>query len=72
VLCKRRAAGIIVIVEESWFVVTPLWVKWQDETPHPKVGDLGSSGTPECLAFNNRDQNTSHWRVLGVIGKVLK
>jgi hypothetical protein len=53
-------------------VATPLWVKWEDETPTPKVGDLESSGTPECLEFDNRDQNTSHWGVLGVIGKVLK
>jgi len=37
-----------------------------------KVGDLESSGTPECLEFNSKAQNTSHWGVLGVIGKVLK
>jgi hypothetical protein len=38
----------------------------------PKDGDLESSGTPECLGFNNKAQNTLHWGVLGVIGKVLK
>jgi hypothetical protein len=38
----------------------------------PKVGDLESSGTPECLEFDNKAQNTLHWGVLGVIGKVLK
>jgi hypothetical protein len=38
----------------------------------PKVGDLESSGTPECSEFDSRGQNTSHWGVLGVIGKVLK
>jgi len=37
-----------------------------------KVGDLESSGTPECLELNNKAQNTLHWGVLGVIGKVLK
>jgi len=42
-------------------VATLLWVKWEDETPTPKVGDLESSGTPECLEFNNRGQNTLHW-----------
>jgi hypothetical protein len=47
-------------------------VKWEDETPTPKVGDLESSGTPECLEFDSRGQNTSHWGVIGVIGKVLK
>jgi len=53
-------------------VATPLWVKWEDETPTPKVGDLESSGTPECLEFDSKGQNTSHWSVHGVIGKVLK
>ncbi len=47
-------------------------MKWEDETPTPKVGDLESSGTPECLEFDSRGQNTSHWGVIGVIGKVLK
>jgi len=26
----------------------------------PKVGDLESFGTPECLEFDNKAQNTSH------------
>jgi len=38
----------------------------------PKVGDLESSGTPECLEFDKKAQNTSHWGVFGVIEKVLK
>jgi hypothetical protein len=38
----------------------------------PKVGNLESSGTPECLEFDIKAQNTSHWGVLGVIEKVLK
>jgi len=37
-----------------------------------KVGGWESSGTPECLELDNKGQNTSHWRVLGVIGKVSK
>jgi len=36
------------------------------------VGGLKSFGTPECLELNNKAQNTSHWGVFGVIGKVLK
>jgi hypothetical protein len=28
--------------------------------------------TPECLELDSKAQNTSHWSVLGVIGKVLK
>jgi hypothetical protein len=27
-------------------VPTPLWVKWENETPTPKVGDLESLGLP--------------------------
>ncbi len=38
----------------------------------PKVGNLESSGTPECSELDSKAQNTSHWSVLGVIGKVLK
>jgi hypothetical protein len=26
----------------------------------PKVGDLESSGTPECLEFDSKAQNYSH------------
>jgi len=37
-----------------------------------KVGGLGSSGTPDCLELDSKAQNTLHWGVLGVIGKVLK
>ncbi len=37
-----------------------------------KVGDLESTGTPECLEFDSKAQNTSHSDVLGVIEKVLK
>jgi len=53
-------------------VATPLWPSVGVKPNTPKVGDLESPGTPECLEFNNRGQNTSHWGVLGVIGKVLK
>jgi hypothetical protein len=60
------------IGSQKWDVATPLWVKCEDETHTPKVGDLESSGTPECLEFDSRGQNTSHWGVLGVIEKVLK
>jgi hypothetical protein len=37
-----------------------------------KVGNLESSGTLECSELDSKDKNTSHWTVLGVIGKVLK
>jgi len=37
-----------------------------------KVGGFESSRTPECLELDRNAQNTSHWGVLSVIGKVLK
>jgi hypothetical protein len=37
-----------------------------------KSRELESSGTPECLELDSKGQKTSHWDVLGVLGKVLK
>jgi hypothetical protein len=54
------------------FVATPLLPSVGVKPNTPKVGDLESSGTPECLGFDRKAQNTSHWGVLGVIGKLLK
>jgi hypothetical protein len=50
----------------------PTLAKCEDETHTPKVGDLESSETPECLEFDRKGQNTSPCGVLGVIRKVLK
>jgi hypothetical protein len=56
----------------NFTVATPLWPSVGVKPNTSKVGDLESSGTPECLEFDSKAQNTSHWGVLGVIGKVLK
>jgi hypothetical protein len=53
-------------------VATPLWPSVGVKPNTPKVGDLESSGTPECLEFDRKAQNYSHWGFRGVIGKVLK
>jgi hypothetical protein len=53
-------------------VATPLWPSVGVKPNTPKVGDLESSGTPECLKFDSKAQNSSHWGVLGFIEKVLK
>jgi hypothetical protein len=51
----------------------PTLAKYGGEAQHlEKSEDLESSGTPECSEFDSKAQNTSHWGVLGVIGKVLK
>jgi hypothetical protein len=70
--CIGKAPEVDHEENETPLVATLLWVKWEDETPTPKVGDLESSGTPECLELDRKAQNTWHWGVLGVIGKVLK
>ncbi len=53
-------------------VATPLWPSVGVKPNTPKVGDLESSGTPECSEFNSKAQNTLHRGVLGVIEKFLK
>jgi len=53
-------------------VATPLWAKCGDETHTPKSGNLESSGTPENLELDFRGQNTLHWGVFYIVGKVLK
>jgi hypothetical protein len=53
-------------------VATPLWPSVGVKPNTSKVGDLESFGTPECLEFDSRGQNTWNWGVLGVIRKVLK
>jgi hypothetical protein len=50
----------------------PTLAKCEDETHTPKVGDLGSSGTPKNSELDFRGQNTLHWGVLDINGKVLK
>jgi len=62
--------------EKEWWrcggCCNPTLAKCEDETHIPKVGDLESFGTLECLEFDSKGQNTSNWGVLSVIGKVLK
>ncbi len=56
----------------SMSVATPLWPSVGVKPNTWKLGDLESSGTPECLELDNKGKNTLHWGVVGVIGKVLK
>ncbi len=53
-------------------VATPLWAKCEGEAHTPKSGNLESSGTPKNSELELKGQNTLHWGVIGVIGKVLK
>jgi len=44
----------------------------EDETHTLEIGTWESSGTPKTLEFDCRGQNTSHWGVLYIIGKLSK
>jgi hypothetical protein len=44
--------------------------KWEDDTHTPKMGTWEFSETPETSEFDWRGQNTSHWSVLYIIGKL--
>jgi len=53
-------------------VATLLWPSVGVKPNTWKSWDLESSGTPECSELDKKAQNTLHWGVLDVIGKVLK
>jgi hypothetical protein len=53
-------------------VATPIWAKCEGEAHTPKSGNLESFGTPKNSELELKGQNTLHWGVLGLIGKVLK
>jgi len=57
---------------ETLAVTTLLWPSVGVKPNTWKKRRLESSGTPENSGDDLKDQNTSHWDVLGVIGKVLK
>ncbi len=48
------------------------WEKCEDDTHTPEMGTWESSEIPETLEFNCRGQNTLHWGVLYIIGKLSK
>jgi hypothetical protein len=53
-------------------VATPLWGKCEVATHTPENGSLESPGTLENSEDDFRGQNTLHWGVPYIIGKVLK
>jgi hypothetical protein len=55
--------------ERALIVATPLRAKCEGEAHTPKSGNLESSETPKNSELELKGQNTSHWGVLGVIGK---
>jgi hypothetical protein len=53
-------------------VATLLLEECEDDTHTPKMGTWESIGTPKILKFDCRGQNTLHWGVLYIIGKLSK
>ncbi len=54
------------------FCHNPTLRECEDETHTPKMGTWESSETPETFEFDCRGQNTLHWGVLCIIGKISK
>jgi hypothetical protein len=50
----------VLLFEDPKIVTTPLWPSVGVKPNTSKVGDLESFGTPECLGFDRKAQNTSH------------
>jgi len=57
---KSRGGLPMPLLWVPWDVTTPLWPSVGVKPNTSKVRDLESSGTPECLGFDNKAQNTSH------------
>ncbi len=71
-LCKDPLKAFVCAHMQVRVIATPLWSNVGVKPNTPKVEDLESFGTLECLEFDSKAQNTWNWDVLGVIGKVLK
>jgi hypothetical protein len=50
----------------------PILEEWEDDSLIPKMGTWESVGTLKTSKFNFNGQNTSHWGVLYIIGKLSK
>jgi hypothetical protein len=49
-----------IVIANVNVIATPFWPSVGVKPNTSKVGDLESFGTPECLKFDNKAQNTSH------------
>ncbi len=53
-------------------VPQPHFWKCENDTHTLKMGTWESSGTPKISEFNCKGQNTSHWGVIYIMGKLSK
>ncbi len=56
----------------TYYVATPLLEECEDDTHTPEMGTWESFGTPKTSESDCRGQNTSHWGVFYIIGKLWK
>jgi hypothetical protein len=54
----------------SFFIATPLLEECEDDIHTPEMGAWESSRTPKTSELDCRGQNTLHWGVLYIIGKL--
>jgi hypothetical protein len=71
-MATQTKAWMTSFLYKEFLCRNPTLAKCEDETRTPKVRDLECSGTPKTSKLDFRGQNTSHWGVLDIIGKVLK
>ncbi len=70
IISVNEDIDLFLLVGES--VETPLWEECEDETHTPEMGTWESTGTPKTSEFHLRGQNTSHWGVIYITGKLPK
>jgi hypothetical protein len=63
-------SNLHVLDRNSWHVTTPLLEECEDDTHTPEMGTWESFGTLEISELDCKGQNTSHWDILYIIGKV--
>jgi hypothetical protein len=58
-------------MKQIWWMSQPhFWKECEDDTHTPEMGTWKSFETPEASEFDCRGQDTSHWSVLYIIGKL--
>ncbi len=69
-----NSMGIVIvsILIYHHLLSNPILRECEDEIHIPEMGTWESSGTPKTLEFDYRGQNTFHWGVLYIIGKLSK
>jgi hypothetical protein len=68
---KNQKKGIGTFPRMSPIATLP-WEEWEDDIHTPEMGTWESIGTPKTSEFHCMGQNTLHWGVFYIIGKLSK